>query len=61
MHNHDQGLQPGCRWCDLDILLHELAAQWGPSNLDSYLRVEMNAIWNSPLNPEAGNPDVIDR
>lgn len=45
MHKHDQGIEVGCRWCDLDILLHELAKQWGTSNLESYLRVELMRLW----------------
>jgi hypothetical protein len=47
MHPHDQGPQEGCRWCTLDLLLHELAAETSASNLDGYLRVEMFSIYNS--------------
>ena len=44
MHNHDQGIEPGCRWCDLDLLMAELAGDVGVTNLDRYVRIEIDSL-----------------
>jgi hypothetical protein len=46
VHRHDQGFDPECEWCQLDLLLRKLAGDCGVSNLDSYLRTEMSILWN---------------
>ena len=45
MHKHDQGIDPDCQWCNLDLLLIELAGDWGMSNLDSYLKTQLDSMW----------------
>jgi hypothetical protein len=44
MHRHDQGLQEGCRWCDLDLLLRELAGDVGLANLERYMAIEFDVM-----------------
>lgn len=44
LHDHAQGIEPGCQFCDLDLLLRVLVARSSTEIVARYVAVEVSVI-----------------